>query len=162
VLPIPPLARRLCWNGHHRDQDPTVSTRTNGKIERIHRVLLEKWAYIRDWSSEQRRAAAFTGFIHFYTHHRSHGALGWPPPSPPPGTTSPRYTASGRFDARSMGLWAVDETFTRRYSINIEQLMSKACALARRNLTREERSGSSATSRTSHVPAAQGNGMNPA
>ena len=76
-----------------------------------------------------------------------------------------RLTDTGEvreFSWDHQGLWAVDETFPRRYSINIEQLMLKACALANRYLTREERSGSSATSRTSQVPAAQGNGMNPA
>ena len=53
---------------------------TNGKIERFHRILLEEWAYIADWTSEQQRARAFGGFIHFYNHHRSHGSLGWATP----------------------------------------------------------------------------------
>ena len=48
---------------------------TNGKIERYHRILLEEWAYIRPWTSETQRARAYTGFVHFYNHHRSHGAL---------------------------------------------------------------------------------------
>src|SRR5262245_36423769 len=29
---------------------------TNGKVERFHRILLEEWAYIRDWTSDTRRA----------------------------------------------------------------------------------------------------------
>ena len=45
---------------------------TNGKIERFHRILLEEWAYISDWTSEQQRAAALAAFIHFYNHHRAH------------------------------------------------------------------------------------------
>ena len=49
---------------------------TNGKVERFHRILLEEWAYIRDWTSDHQRQAAYDGFIHFYNHHRSHGALG--------------------------------------------------------------------------------------
>lgn len=53
---------------------------TNGKIERFHRILLEEWAYIRDWTSEHQRRAAYDGFTHFYNHHRSHGALGWATP----------------------------------------------------------------------------------
>jgi transposase InsO family protein len=53
---------------------------TNGKIERFHRILLEEWAYIRDWTSDTQRHAAYNGFIHFYNHHRSHGALGWQTP----------------------------------------------------------------------------------
>ena len=38
--------------------------------------LLEEWAYIRPWSSETQRHAGYRGFIHFYNHHRPHGALG--------------------------------------------------------------------------------------
>ena len=54
---------------------------TNGKVERFHRILLEEWAYIRAWTSETQRADAYTGFIHFYNHHRSHGSLGWATPT---------------------------------------------------------------------------------
>ena len=54
---------------------------TNGKVERFHRILVEEWAYIRPWTSETERAAAYTGFIHFYNHHRAHGALGWATPT---------------------------------------------------------------------------------
>ena len=54
---------------------------TNGKIERFHRILIEEWAYIRPWTSETQRTNAYDGFIHFYNHHRSHGALGWATPT---------------------------------------------------------------------------------
>jgi transposase InsO family protein len=54
---------------------------TNGKIERFHRILLEEWAYIRPWTSERQRTAAYDRFIHFYNHHRAHGALGWSTPT---------------------------------------------------------------------------------
>ena len=55
---------------------------TNGKVERFHRILLEEWAYIRPWTSERRtRTPPTTGFIHFYNHHRPHGALGWSTPA---------------------------------------------------------------------------------
>jgi transposase InsO family protein len=54
---------------------------TNGKVERFHRILLEEWAYIRDWTSDHQRRDAYDGFIHFYNHHRSHGALGWATPT---------------------------------------------------------------------------------
>jgi transposase InsO family protein len=50
---------------------------TNGKVERFHRILLEEWAYIQPWTSETQRHQAYTGFIHFYNHHR---ALGWANP----------------------------------------------------------------------------------
>ena len=32
---------------------------TNGKVERFHRILLEEWAYIRAWTSDQQRALAY-------------------------------------------------------------------------------------------------------
>jgi transposase InsO family protein len=54
---------------------------TNGKVERFHRILLEEWAYIRPWTSDHERTFAYDGFIHFYNHHRSHGALGWSTPT---------------------------------------------------------------------------------
>ena len=53
---------------------------TNGKVERFHRILLEEWAYIRPWTSDAQRRAAYDGFMHFYNHHRSHGALDWATP----------------------------------------------------------------------------------
>ncbi len=53
---------------------------TNGKVERFHRILLEEWAYIRPWTSETQRSTAYDGFIHFYNHHRAHGALKWATP----------------------------------------------------------------------------------
>ena len=53
---------------------------TNGKVERFHRILLEEWAYVRDWHSDAQRRAAYDDFMHFYNHHRSHGALGWSSP----------------------------------------------------------------------------------
>jgi transposase InsO family protein len=53
---------------------------TNGKIERFHRIQLEEWAYIRDWHTDTDRTAHYDHFIHFYNHHRAHGALGWSTP----------------------------------------------------------------------------------
>lgn len=54
---------------------------TNGKVERFHRILLEEWAYIRDWTSETDRVVGYQRFMHFYNHHRPHGALGWLTPT---------------------------------------------------------------------------------
>jgi len=54
---------------------------TNGKIERFHRILLEEWAYIRPWSSDRQRRLAYEPVLHFYNHHRAHGALGWSTPA---------------------------------------------------------------------------------
>lgn len=54
---------------------------TNGKIERFHRILLEEWAYIRPWHSDNQRQLGYDRFLHFYNHHRAHGALGWSTPA---------------------------------------------------------------------------------
>jgi transposase InsO family protein len=54
---------------------------TNGKVERFHRILLEEWAHIRAWTSDQQRTTAYDGFMHFYNHHRTHGPLGWLTPT---------------------------------------------------------------------------------
>ena len=54
---------------------------TNGKIERFHRILLEEWAYIRPWHSDEQRHLGYQRFLHFYNHHRAHGALGWSTPA---------------------------------------------------------------------------------
>ena len=53
---------------------------TNGKVERFHRILLEEWAYVRDWTSETDRVAGYAHFMHFYNRHRSHGSLRWRSP----------------------------------------------------------------------------------
>ena len=44
------------------------------------RILLEEWAYIRDWHSDAERSDHYGHFVHFYNHHRAHGALGWSTP----------------------------------------------------------------------------------
>ena len=49
---------------------------TNGKVERFNRTLLDEWAYVRVYRSEQARTQALTRWLHLYNHHRSHTALG--------------------------------------------------------------------------------------
>ena len=62
---------------------------TNGKVERFHRILLEEWAYISPWTSETQRHRAYRGFLHYYNHHRPHGALGWNTPATTIGNNLP-------------------------------------------------------------------------
>jgi transposase InsO family protein len=52
---------------------------TNGKAERYNRTLLDEWAYVRFYASDQERAATLDGFLHAYNHHRYHTAVGGPP-----------------------------------------------------------------------------------
>ncbi|MFD7783367.1 IS481 family transposase [Streptomyces nojiriensis] len=53
---------------------------TNGKVERFNRTLLDEWAYLRPYTSNDERTAALADFLHTYNHHRSHTALDGKPP----------------------------------------------------------------------------------
>ncbi|MFF8265750.1 IS481 family transposase, partial [Streptomyces virginiae] len=53
---------------------------TNGKVERFNRTLLEEWAYLKPYTSNDERTAALADFLHTYNHHRCHTALGGHPP----------------------------------------------------------------------------------
>ncbi|MEU5810134.1 integrase core domain-containing protein, partial [Streptomyces sp. NPDC047718] len=53
---------------------------TNGKVERFNRTLLDEWAYIRPYATNDERTAALDSFLHTYNHHRCHTALGGKPP----------------------------------------------------------------------------------
>ncbi|MFD9749138.1 IS481 family transposase [[Kitasatospora] papulosa] len=53
---------------------------TNGKVERFNRTLLDEWAYLRPYTSNDERTEALADFLHTYNHHRCHTALGGLPP----------------------------------------------------------------------------------
>jgi transposase InsO family protein len=53
--------------------------RTNGKVERYNRTLLNEWAYARPYRSEAARTRALDKWLHMYNHHRHHTATGGPP-----------------------------------------------------------------------------------
>jgi transposase InsO family protein len=53
---------------------------TNGKAERFNRTLLDEWAYVRKYGSENARRARLANWLHTYNHHRCHTALGGHPP----------------------------------------------------------------------------------
>ena len=52
-------------------------------------TILEEWAYIRPWTSEQQRQDAYQGFLHYYNHHRTHSALNWNTPDSTIGNNLP-------------------------------------------------------------------------
>ncbi|MFN8176057.1 MAG: IS481 family transposase [Solirubrobacteraceae bacterium] len=54
---------------------------TNGKAERFIRTMLAGWAYGAIYRDSRERTAALTGWLHFYNHHRPHGALNHKPPT---------------------------------------------------------------------------------
>lgn len=62
----------------HRRIRP-YTPRTNGKVERFNRTLLDEWAYVRPYRSDHERTAALDEWLHMYNHHRHHTAIGGPP-----------------------------------------------------------------------------------
>ncbi|MEU3261454.1 integrase core domain-containing protein, partial [Streptomyces albidoflavus] len=65
---------------------------TNGKVERFNRTLLDEWAYLRPYTSNDERTAALTDFLHTYNHHRCHTALGGQPPISRVNNAAGQYT----------------------------------------------------------------------
>jgi transposase InsO family protein len=49
---------------------------TNGKIERFHRTLSNRWAFARHYIGESQRRDALPGWLHEYNNHRPHTAIG--------------------------------------------------------------------------------------
>ena len=73
------FTRALAGIEHRRIRPYTP--RTNGKVERYNRTLLDEWAYVRVYRSDEERAAALDEWLHMYNHHRHHTAIGGPPVS---------------------------------------------------------------------------------
>jgi transposase InsO family protein len=59
---------------------PFYRPQVNGKVERFNRTLLQEWAYVRPYGSNQERLSSLTTWLHSYNWHRSHAALGGRPP----------------------------------------------------------------------------------
>jgi transposase InsO family protein len=53
---------------------------TNGKVERFHRTLADKWAYRQSYTTNNQRRAALNEFLNFYNQQRPHSALNGAPP----------------------------------------------------------------------------------
>ncbi|WP_083894212.1 integrase core domain-containing protein [Nocardia tenerifensis] len=64
---------------HKRPRPYTL--RTNGKAERFNGTLAQKWAYVREYDSEQARRAALVDFLNTYNHDRPHAGIGHRSPS---------------------------------------------------------------------------------
>ena len=79
--------RSLAWRhrcaelGITHTRTRPYTPRTNGKVERFNRTLLEEWAYARLWRSEGARRRALDPWLHRYNHHRHHTAIDGPPAS---------------------------------------------------------------------------------
>ena len=74
------FARTCAARGIRHRRTRPYTPRTNGKVERFNRTLLDEWAYVRAYTSEDARTAALDRWLHHYNHHRGHTALGGLPP----------------------------------------------------------------------------------
>lgn len=79
LLPKPPPRRHPQANGVTHVRIPPRRPQINGKVERFNRTLLDEWAYVRVYTSEQQRIDALADWIHTYNHYRNHTAIGGPP-----------------------------------------------------------------------------------
>ena len=59
---------------------PPRRPQVNGKVERFNRTLLEEWAYVRLYRSNNARTKALGRWMSFYNSSRPHTALGGRPP----------------------------------------------------------------------------------
>ena len=55
---------------------PFHHPQVNGKVERFNRTLLEEWAYVRVYDSNDQRLSLLSSWVHNYNFHRTHTALG--------------------------------------------------------------------------------------
>jgi transposase InsO family protein len=60
---------------------PPYHPQVNGKVERFNRTLLQEWAYVRLYQSNDERVGLLDGWLHRYNYHRAHTALGGRPPA---------------------------------------------------------------------------------
>src|SRR5688572_32407938 len=80
ALPVTTVARDLDQGWHLSQAHAGYRPQTNGKVERLHRTMLDEWACARSYASEAERLTCLPDWLHQYNHHRAHAAIGGRPP----------------------------------------------------------------------------------
>ncbi|MFJ1581659.1 IS481 family transposase [Streptomyces sp. NPDC088182] len=86
------FTRTLAADGIAHKKIRPYRPQTNGKVERFNRTLLDEWAYLRPYTSNEERTEALADFLHTYNHHRSHTALNGHPPISRVNNVAGQYT----------------------------------------------------------------------
>ncbi len=68
--------KALRWLGLKHKTTRPYTPRTNGKVERFIRTLLNEWAYAHAYRSSDERDAHLPKWLHYYNWHRPHSSLG--------------------------------------------------------------------------------------
>jgi transposase InsO family protein len=75
-----PFQATLAELGIQHRRTPPRRPQPNGKVERFNRTLLDEWAYLRAYASNDERVGLLPEWLHSYNYHRAHTALGGVPP----------------------------------------------------------------------------------
>ena len=81
LLPLGTVAPGMRRDRDHREQDPALPAPNKRQNRAIPPDPLRGIGLHSALDLRNPRARASTGFVHFYNHHRSHGALGWATPT---------------------------------------------------------------------------------
>lgn len=73
-------AKILKWLKIKHKRTRYYTPKTNGKVERFIKTLMNEWAYVRPYTSSAEREKALAPFLDFYNHHRHHGGIGYQTP----------------------------------------------------------------------------------
>jgi transposase InsO family protein len=77
----PSFAEALATMGAHHRPIPPRRPQLNGKVERFNRTLLEEWAYVRLYRSNDERLTALQEWVGSYNSQRPHTSLGGKAPA---------------------------------------------------------------------------------
>ena len=81
LLPLGTVAPGMRRDRDHREQDPALPAPNKRQDRAIPPDPLRGMGLHSALDLRNPTGRAYTGFVHFYNHHRPHGALGWATPT---------------------------------------------------------------------------------